>query len=298
MAQWRFHAAGWLVFLIAAAIRPGIDLLDRRLVERCWDIPSEWNAVADAAINTGVVDPDINGVRAPWRQASVLPVGGSRVAVVTVSDMSRARATFITERYQVVGVLTRTTTDPVLVTDEARGYKALSHIWPLVKQDDRLQTLISLTPLRSDPPLLGVFAYVALGAQENELLFVCRLVSVPGPTLGELVRADVNGDGFEDFVVYLRAPRDQRASRVIATFIWDPRMREYATSITDEGRPIVAWWSSAPGDRVTVPRTVPVDEAILKVAARLDGRDRLTSGIEDGRQKVTGERTSGSPGFH
>jgi hypothetical protein len=267
--MWR--PAAWAIFLIVAAARPGIDLADRWLVAPSWNIPSEWNAVADAAMQTGVVDPRIGGAPAPWRQASVLPVGASRVAVVTVSDMFTSRATFMTDRYEVLGVLARVTTDPALVTDEMRGYKPLTHIWPLVKQDDRLQTLIAFAPLRSDPPMLGLFAYVALGAQDNDLLFVCRLRSGPGPTWGELVRMDVNGDGFDDFVIY---PRGQRNARPIATFTWDPRARTYTSDITDEGRPLVAWWSATSAERVSVPRDAPIDDAVRRVAARFDGDKR------------------------
>jgi hypothetical protein len=261
--MWR--PAAWTIFLIVAAIRPGVDLVDRWLAAECWNIPSEWNAVADVAMRTGAVESKIGGAPAPWRQASILPVGTSRLAVVTVSDLFTSRVTFLTERYDVVGELARTTSDPAVVTDEARGYKPLSHIWPIVRQDGRLQTLITLTPLRSAPLMIGVFAFVALGARENELLFVCRLQTGPGPTWGELVRLDMNGDGFDDFVVY---PKGQSTAPPIATFIWNPRTREYAVNMTDEGRMLVAWWSATPTDRVAVPRDTPVDDAVRRVAAR------------------------------
>ena len=240
-------------------------LLDRWLAAGVLEHPEQWNAVAgDDANRSGRVE-DQRRAGAPWRQASILPVGDSRLAVVTVSDLFTSRVTFLTEQYDVVGMLARTTSDPALVTDEARGYKPLSHIWPIVKQDGRLQTLITFTPLRSGPAMMGLFAYVALGGHDNELLFVCRLQTGPGPTWGELMRADLNGDGVDDFVVY---PKGERGAPPIATFVWNPRRREYTVTMTDEGRKLVAWWSATPADRVTVRRETPIDDAVLRVAAR------------------------------
>ena len=173
-------------------------------------------------MRTGVVESRIGGSPAPWRQASVLPLEGSRLAVVTVSDMTTAKSTFISEQYEVLGVLARTASDAALVTDETRGYKPLSHIWPLVRREGRLRTLIAMAPLRSEPPRLGVFAYVALGASDNELLFVCRLDAAPGPTWGELV---ANRDGGQDDMVVFE--RGQRGEPPIATFAWDASAGTY-----------------------------------------------------------------------
>src|SRR5262249_22115616 len=152
-------------------------------------------------------DSTIAGVRAPWRQASVVPLGASRVAIVTVSDMRRSRATLLAEDYHTVAGITRSTTDPGLVTDEERGYKPLTHIWPLVTEGGRIKTLIGFAPLRSQPPALGTFAYVALGTEAdatNDVLFLIALTSGPGPVWSELARGDVNGDGVDDLVVYSR----------------------------------------------------------------------------------------------
>lgn len=265
MAQ-TIRIAAWTIFLLAAAARPFIDRIDRALVGRSWNEPSEWNAVADISIRTGVVDGRIGGAPAPWRQASVLPLGGTRVGVVTVSDMATSRSTFITDEYRVLGVLTRQTSDASLVTDETRGYKPLSHIWPIVEQDRRLLTLVSMAPLLSDPVRFGVFAYVALGAQDNEVLFVCRLVPGPGPTWGELMRLDVNGDGADDLVVY---ERGQRNDPPIAVFTADPRTRAYSASITEPGSRLVAAWVPSPGERVLVPREAPIDQAVQRLVTRL-----------------------------
>lgn len=268
-STWRI--AAWTVFLIAAVVRPGVDLVDRWLVGTCWNVPSEWNAVAAAAMRTGVVDAQIGGSAAPWRQASVVPLEGARVAVVTVSDLAASRSTFISEDYDVLGVLSRTTSEPSLVTDEARGYKPLSHIWPLVRHGGRLNTLIAMAPLRSDPPRLGLFAYVALGARDNEVLFVCRLDPGPGPTWGELVRVDANRDGVDDDLAVFE--RGQRNEPPIATFTWNAREHAFVASTTPRGRELVAWWSPGAGDSVSVPRDAPIDEAISRIASRLDVRN-------------------------
>jgi hypothetical protein len=220
-------------------------------------------------MRTGVVESRIGGQPAPWRQASVLRVDESRMAVVTVSDMATAKSTFISEQYDVLGVLARTTTDAALVTDETRGYKPLSHIWPLVWREGRLHTLIAMAPLRSDPPRLGVFAYVALGPSENELLFVCRLDAGPGPTWGELV---ANRDGGKDDLAVFE--RGQRGEPPIAAFAWDARAETYKAEVTEKGRGLVSWWTPHAGEHVTVPRDAAIDDAIGRVVAGFGPRRR------------------------
>jgi len=261
----RQRAIGWTLLAALGAFRPGADRLDRWLVSSCWSVPSQWNAVADAAIRTGVVDDTIGGAPAPWRQASVHPVGSSRIAVVTVSDLRRARVTFLTDRYEVLGGFERTAAEPSLVTDETRGFKPLSHYWPIVLRDNRLHTLIAFGSQSSQEPNTGVFAYVAVGRDENELLFVTRLGG-PGPLWGALTHADLNRDGIEDIAFY---PKGEKTLPPLATFVWDAGRRTYVSSVTDEGRPLIAWWSTTPVDRVTVRGGGPIDEAILKVASGL-----------------------------
>lgn len=116
---------GWTLLVALGLFRPAVDRIDRWLVSSCWNIPSQWNAVADAAIRTGVVDATIAGRPAPWRQASIhtleSPTTAAKVAIVTVSDMRRSRVTFLTDRYQVLGGFDRITPEPALITDEARG---------------------------------------------------------------------------------------------------------------------------------------------------------------------------------
>ena len=255
----------WGLLAAAAVIRPGVDLADRALALPFWNVPSQWNAVADVAIKTGVVDGRIDGAPAPWRQASVVYVGSSRVAIVTVSDLHRSRATFLDDRYHVLGGFERVSSDPSLATDETRGYKPLTHYWPLVEQDHRLLTLIAFAPQFSNPPNNGLYAYLAVGEQENELLFVCRLRWGAMSMHGMLARTDLNGDGLDDLAVY---PRDRRDAPPLATFIWDPKERRYRGAVTPEGVPLVSWWSTAPDDRVVLRRDELIDPAALRIDAR------------------------------
>lgn len=266
------RGAAWLTFVLLAIVRPGVDAFERRLVEVCWNIPSEWNAVADAAMRSGAVDPHLGGERAPWRQASVVQVADRRLAVVVVSDMSRSRATFMTDDYQVLGTFVRATTDPALVTDEARGYKPLTHIWPIVEDKGRLQTLIAFAPLKSEAPTMGVFAYLGVGVHDTELLFVCRLRWAPGPTYALLDRADLNGDGLADVALYANGRKD---AAPIATFQWNPASREYVAHITDAAKPFLSWWSTSASNRVTIRREEIVDDAAAAIVARFDAASRL-----------------------
>jgi len=266
---WRL--AAWLVFIAIALGRPGVDRLDRWLVGFCWNVPSEWNAVADIALRTGAVDQDIDGQPAPWRQASVLPAGGRRLAVVTVSDLRRSRVAFISEQYEPIGAFERTTADPALVTDETRGYKPLSHIWPLVEQDNRLLTLIAFAPLRSDPPTLGAFAYLAVGARDTEVLFVCELRWAPGPSHAELARMDVDRDGTGDLVLY---PEGRRDAAPIATFRWDPPRREFAAAVGKDAEVFVSWWSTTSANRLIVRQDESIDEAVANVLKGLSASSK------------------------
>lgn len=268
------RVTAWGLFIAMALVRPGTDRLDRWLVRFCWNVPSEWNAVADIAIRVGAVDRKFDGVPAPWRQASVLPVGDDRLAVVTVSDLRRARVTFITEQYEPLGKIERTTADPALVTDETRGYKPLSHIWPLVEQEDRLATLISFAPLRSEPVSLGAFAYLAIGRRDTEVLFVCQLRWAPGPSHVELARVDLNDDGYGDLVLY---PEGRRDATPIASFRWDPAAREYIAALSGESEKFVSWWSTTSSNRLIIPPNQSVDDALADVVRRLSGSPRRTA---------------------
>lgn len=258
--MWR--AAVWIGFIALALVRPAVDRVDRWLVRFCWNVPSEWNAVADIALATGAVARDIDGSPAPWRQASVLPLGDRRLAVVTVSDLRRSRVSFITEQYEPIGIFERTTSDPALVTDETRGYKPLSHIWPLAEQDSRLLTLIAFAPLRSEPPTLGKFAYLAVGGRDTEVLFVCEMRWAPGPSHTELARVDVDHDGTGDLVFY---PEGRRDAPPLATFRWNPSRREFDAAVEQDAEKFVSWWSTTPANRLIVRQDQSIDEAVASV---------------------------------
>jgi hypothetical protein len=256
---------GWAALVALGLLRPGVDRIDRWLASGCWNIPSEWNAVADAAIATGVVDRMLGGVPAPWRQASIHTVGSSRLAVVTLSDMRRSRVTFLSEEYQSLGGFERITAEASLVTDEARGYKPLSHVWPVVLRDGVLHTLVAFAPLVSEEPREGLFAYVAVGPDENELLYACELREGPGPMWGVLNRLDLDGDGLEDLVLYSRG---DRSLQPLAAFIWDPLDRTYIPSVTETGRPLIRWWTTSRASRVTFARGDILDDVVRKVMMR------------------------------
>src|SRR5205807_4681593 len=134
----------------------------------------------------------------------------------------------VDEQYRVLGRFERATTDPAVVTDEARGYKPLTNVWPFAHHDGRLETLVAFTPLVSEPPNKGLFAYIAVGPAENELLFAIQLSWGPGPTWGVLDRVDLNGDGFEDFVVYANGRRDVPP---LATFVRDEMHHTYRAQV-------------------------------------------------------------------
>jgi hypothetical protein len=258
----------WLLLVAAAVFRPGIDRIDRRLAHRFWNVPSQWNAVADAAIRTGVVDSTIGGAPAPWRQASVVPVATSRAAIVVVSDMQHSIVTVVDEQYRVLGRFERTTSDPAVVTDEARGYKPLSNVWPFAVHDGRLETLLAFAPLVSEAPNRGLFAYVSIGREENELLFAIQLRWGPGPTWGVLERTDVNNDGFEDFVVH---PQGRQDLPLLATFTWNPARRSYDARTSPEARPLMTWWSTAVDRRITIPQYRPIDDVVPALMKMVGG---------------------------
>jgi len=264
----------WMAFLGLAIVRPGIDAFERRLVDVCWNIPSEWNAIADVAMKSGAVDSNIDGTRAPWRQASVVPVADRRLAVVTVSDMRRSRASFLTDDYEVLGSFERATADPALVTDETRAYKPLTHIWPLVEHDGRLVTLVAFAPLKSEPPTMGAFAYLAVGARDSELLFVCRLRWGPGPTYLLLDRVGLDGGGPGDLMLYANGRRD---AAPVARFQWDPAHREYVASITGAAKPLASWWSTSSSSRVKIQPDAAIDDAVASIVARFGSEAVLSS---------------------
>jgi hypothetical protein len=261
------------VLALVGVFRPGVDALDRWLVRGCWSVPSLWNAVAEIAVQQGAVDSWIDGRRAPWRRASVLQAVPSRLAVVVVSDMRRARVTVIDEDYRVRGAFERTASKPDLITDEARGYMPLSHLWPVHEwyRDGRLVTLVALEPTYSEALAQNVFAFIALGSEDNEVLFACRLRGKRYPGEVVLERVDENVDGFADLVVYPYSTHDlHRAAdpRPWAVFRWDPADRCFQPHLREGAETVLSYWRGTPAERVFFGRQDSLDGRLLELVKR------------------------------
>jgi hypothetical protein len=261
------RALFWAAVIAAGAFRPGLDTIERWLSRPCWSVPSCWNAVAEVAVRVGAIDPLVEGRPAPWRQASVFSVPRT-LGVVTVSDMVRSRSAFMDEDYHTLGLLERSVAEPLLVTDMARGFKPLSHLWPVYdsNRDGRLETLVAFAPTLSEELVSGTYAYLSLG-EENEVLFACRLLSAPGPRFARLERGDVNGDGFEDLVVRATEP----PGTAYAVFEWRPDERGFLPREEAEAASFLSFWCSSDGDRMTFGRHESLDERVRPILARLAG---------------------------
>jgi hypothetical protein len=259
----------WGLFLVVGVLRPGVDALDRWLAQGCWDVPSQWNAVADVAIRTGVVDARIGDAPALWRHASIVPLGSSRIAAVTVSNMVRSRVSFLNERFEALAVLERSNPSADLVTDEARGYKPLSHIWPLRERDGRLVTLVGFQSLVSEPLSHGRFAYLALGSRQNEVLFACDLRWAPGPTWS--VMDQIAGEGNDGFVLHAREYGPERKDAPpVATFVWDDHDHRYVGHLAEGAATFVSWWSTAPDNRALFTPEETVDDVVNRLMSKVE----------------------------
>ena len=263
----------WAALFLFGGFRLGVDSLDQALVRSCWNVPSCWNAVAEVAVRRGVAPAVLDGLPAPWRQASIQSSFPPTLAVVTVSDMRHSRITYLDESYGVRAVLDRTTAEPELVTDERRGFKPLSHLWPVHDWygDDRLETLVAFAPTLSEGLFRGVFAYVALGAEANEVLFVCRLETAPGPRFAVLGATDLNRDGHQDLVV---SPAGEEAPP-LATFVWNAQRRAFDPWSREGADSFVTFWCASERDRILFPRQESLDEHTLVVRARLQLAPKL-----------------------
>jgi hypothetical protein len=205
----------------------------------------------------------------------VVPGASSRLAVVVVSNLRHSRVTVIDEAYAVRGYFERLSPDPDLVTDEARGYMPLSHLWPLgdAYGDGRLVTLVALKPTYSEPLAQNVFALLALGVERNEVLFACRLLGKRYPGEVVLERLDYDGDGFTDLVVFPHAkrPYGNEGPPPWAVFRWDPRARSFEPRLRDGAEKELAYWRPTPSDRVLIGFEEPLDAKLLEILGRAVG---------------------------
>lgn len=261
------RATLWAALLLFGGFRLGVDSLDQTLVRSCWNVPSCWNAVAEVAVRRGVAPAVLDGLPAPWRQASIQSSFPPTLAIVTVSDMRHSRITYLDESYRVRAILDRTTAEPLLVTDEQRGFKPLSHLWPVHDWygDGRLEALVAFAPTLSEGLFRGVFAYVALGAETNEVLFACRMSTAPGPRFAVLRATDLNRDGHQDLVV---SPAGEEAPP-LATFVWNAGRRTFDPGSRQEAEAFVTFWCASEKDRILFPRQESLDEHTRVVRERL-----------------------------
>lgn len=260
------------LILLIGTFRPGVDAVDRWLVMSCWGVPSLWNAVAETAVRDGIVDGRFDGRAAPWRRAFVLD-SPRRVAVIVASNMRQARIAVVDERYAVLGAFERTTNDPNLITDHARGYSPLSHLWPIhdLYQDGRVETLVALEPTYSGALTDNLFAYLALGAEVNELLLACRLRGKRSPPDVVLDRTDFDGDSYQDVVVYPYpvqrvAVSDQERPWMV--FRWDPRARAFEARSRDGAGEWASCWCKGDGEPVLFRRNEAFED---RVTTLVDG---------------------------
>lgn len=249
--------------LLLAAFRPFIDRIDHWLTGGCWLMPNLWDTVADEAIRRGVVDPVIDGRRATFRDAAILrPVPR---AVVTVSNMRRSRMTFLDRDYRILGQFERLSADPALVTDEERGYKPLSHLWPVydANRDGRLETLVAFAPNWSDALMGGTYAYLSLGSDRSELLLALEIPS--GRSL-VLERAPLNAQGFEDLAVYpVRGDLLVDRRRPAVLFRWQPELGAYVPEVDPSAQNTIVFWASSPKGRVLVGPRDCLDDRVREV---------------------------------
>ncbi len=261
--RFRHERRGWLwsiraVIVIAGlafgVFRWGVDRLDRRLAAVCWNVPSLWNAVAEAAAKTGVIDSTILGSEVLLRRASVHSFFQVRYAIVAQSDLFRTDIYVINEAYDVVGRFRRQTTQSQLITDRRRGLSPLSHLLPVYdsRGTGRLSTLIGFSPLESKNRARGKYAYVSLGPVVNEIQMVCDIRTSPHWSEVTIVVDDVTDDGLDDIAIYALTEIGEKSAidpRPIAAFHWDDETSCFVPDVPAEIATFLSYWCATPDSR-------------------------------------------------
>lgn len=271
----RWDLAAIALLAAAGVFRPGAAWIDRQLVRICWNVPPMWNAIADVAVRSGIIDPRLAGAPAPWRRATVAEEVISRFAVATFSDMRVATIWVLDEDYTVRGVFRRETPDPHLITQETRGIEPLSHLWTIqdTDGDGRVETLVSMNVCPTGAPILGTLAYIALGPDANELLWAAGdTPSRPArgrPTRSMILEsADENADAAPDLILR-RASKDRNEEpATAAVFVWDRDKRMFRLqSLTPEAQSRLRYWTAESGGRLFFHRDESVDAVVARALA-------------------------------
>lgn len=252
---WWFRGACVAMWIVFGLLRIGVDPFDRFLAGACWDVPSLWHALADVTVNTGLVDPVVGGVPAGVRRASVHRFVHARYTVVAMIELDQSHVFVIDEGYRIVGRFRRRTPMTEKLAERRRGLQALSHLWPVYDSyaDGRITTLIGFSAIRSGDQAHGAYAYLALGDESNEVLFVCDVrTGHPHPRV-LLVVEDVSGDGYDDLTFRQTQRKNDRkpiADEPLAVFRWDVARRVFIPDVPDRSRGFLSFWCATPDERV------------------------------------------------
>ncbi len=294
--------AAWLVF---GVFRAGVDRLDRSLTAACWDVPSLWSAVAKTAVRTGAVQPYVGGTVARLQRAAVQDFFNTRCAIVTLSDSHRSHIYIIDADYNVLARFRRQTSNALLVQDRWRGLTPLSHLWPVYDSagDGRLSTLIGFSPVGSVRQAAGTYAYITMGQDRNEVLFVCHVNAGRGRRPVMLSIEDYTRDGLDDLVVH---PVERHGAKrivrpeALAVFRWNKEKRAFEPQVTEGTESVLAYWCSAPGRRVTFQPDEWMDEELVQMLPVIGHRTALQdpNPTPDDRSTARPSEPATRPGSH
>jgi hypothetical protein len=278
-AGWWFRGACVAVWIVFGLFRPGVDRFDRWLAGPCWHVPSLWHALADVTVNTGVVDPMVGGVAASVRRASVHQFVHARYAVAAMIELDQSHVSVIDEHYRVVGRFRRRTPMTEKLTERRRGLQALSHLWPVYDSygDGRITTLVGFAAIGAGDQARGAYAYLALGEERNEVLFVCDVrTGHPHPRV-LLVVEDVNGDGYDDLTFRQTRRKNDRkpiAEEPLAIFRWDVERRVFLPDVPERSRGFLSFWCATPDARLQFAVDEWLDEERIRMLPMIGDRTR------------------------